>query len=125
MTNKIFKKILVCGGRDFNDHFLVHKTLNQLRQTHFAEQFCIIQGGAKGADKIADDWAKFMGKCSITVDANWDYYAKGAGSIRNGWMIEFCNPDLVVAFRGGRGTNNMVEKAFTLKIPVIRISDAK
>lgn len=40
--------------------------------------------------------------------------------MRNQWMLEFGQPELVVAFGGGRGTQNMVDSATNAGIKVIR-----
>jgi len=103
-------RVLVCGGRNYDDFAHVKGTLDNLVQ-FLAPEFCIIQGGAKGADSLARHWAKLQGVCCITVPANWDCYDNKAGSIRNKWMLDFCKPDLVVSFPGGTGTAHMVKLA--------------
>ena len=106
-------KILVCGGRNFHDTPEIAKILDQYR-----EMSCLIQGGAKGADRLAKKYAEVRGIPVITMDANWDFYNKAAGPIRNGWMLDFCQPDIVIAFSGGRGTQDMVDQAIANGIPV-------
>lgn len=113
-------KILITGGRDYADALQVDKTFELLRP-YFEKDFCIIQGGATGADRLAKEWANLRGICCVQVDANWDTFKKMAGHIRNGWMIEFCNPDLVVAFAGGKGTANMVRQAELYGIDVYKV----
>jgi len=109
-------KILVCGGRDYNDTNKINQTLTELAPN------CVIHGGARGADILAAQWAKSKGIPAVEVLANWDYYQKAAGPIRNKWMLEFCEPDIVVAFPGGRGTANMIEQAEAKGIKVIRVA---
>ena len=99
-------KVLVCGGRDFADPEKLSKVLDQ-----YKDMTCLIQGGAKGADRLAKKWAELRGIPVITMEANWNYYAKSAGPIRNSWMLDYCEPDYVVMFPGGRGTQDMCEKA--------------
>lgn len=111
------ERILVCGGRDFSDRDFVYQTLEECRQW-FAEQFCIIVGGAKGADKLGRDWAESLGVCCIVVNAPWNFYGLSAGSIRNRWMLNFCKPDLVIAFPGGNGTADMKRIALAAGVPV-------
>lgn len=72
---------------------------------------CVVQGGAKGADALAKAWAVTCGVPMIEVPANWGFYDLGAGTLRNGWMLEFVKVELVIAFPGGRGTDNMVSLA--------------
>lgn len=103
-------RILVCGGRDYNDWSAVSCTLDSSRQ-FFATEFCIIEGGATGADALAGKWAELNGVCRITVKAQWNFYDKRAGMIRNRWMANFCMPELVIAFPGGIGTKGMIQLA--------------
>lgn len=110
-------RILVCGGRSYNDWGKVSRTLDSCREW-FAPNFCIIQGGATGADALAKQWAKLYGICCIQVDAQWGFYDKAAGSIRNQWMLNFCLPELVIAFPGGVGTARMVAIASKAGVPV-------
>lgn len=113
-------RILVCGGRNFNDRPYVHHILNQT-QPHFADTFCIIQGGAMGADKLAEDWAFDHGIPCVQVRAQWNRYGKRAGSLRNEWMLAFCQPDLVIAFEGGPGTSHMKRIAKMAGVPVYEV----
>lgn len=48
-------RVLVCGGRNYNDRKRVFSTLDRIGITH------LIQGGARGADALAKDWAKLRG----------------------------------------------------------------
>jgi hypothetical protein len=113
-------RILVCGGRTFYDVKMFEHTMQEARQKWFATDFCIIQGGALGADGMAKQWAKFRGICCITVDADWDFYKNTAGILRNGWMLDYCKPELVIAFPGGTGTANMCRQAAACSVSVFR-----
>lgn len=110
-------RILICGGRGYTDYLNVCLTMQDIKP-HIAERFCIIQGGAKGADYLAKKWAQEHGIACIEVAANWDRFDKRAGRIRNGWMLEFAKPDLVIAFPGGYGTDDMVCQATLADITV-------
>jgi hypothetical protein len=48
-------RLLVCGGRDFDDAALLFRTLDDLHGEHRFFEF--IQGGAREADALAKDWA--------------------------------------------------------------------
>ena len=102
-------KVLVCGGRDFNNPAWLSITLNELsRESGWTT---IIEGGAKGADRQAREWALANGLDVQTFDADWHAHGRAAGPIRNARMLDEGQPDLVVAFPGGRGTANMVRQA--------------
>lgn len=109
-------KVLVCGGRAFDDQKFVFLTLNRLdREKPITE---IIEGGATGADTCARNWAKHYGVKCTTVKADWASYGKSAGPIRNKLMADL-HPNLVVAFKGGSGTANMIAVAKAKRIKVM------
>lgn len=60
---------------------------------------------------LARGWAAERTLPYMTFPANWDRFGKAAGPIRNKWMLEYGQPDLVVAFPGGKGTAHMVKIA--------------
>lgn len=102
-------RVLVCGGRDFNEKEVVYKLLNKIdAETPIAS---IIHGCAKGADSLAGEWARDYGKFEWKFPADWEKHGKAAGPIRNVEMLHATTPDLVVAFPGGRGTQHMVDLA--------------
>ena len=109
-------KLLVCGGRDFNDRDFLFKSLDQLHAEHHFS--LLIHGGAKGADKLAGEWAADRGIEFKIFPADWDQYGRSAGMIRNRQMLNQ-KPDLVVAFSGGRGTQNMINISEAAGVNVI------
>lgn len=110
-------RVLVCGGRNFDDTELVGITLDAMN-IH-----CVIEGGANGADSLARHWAYAKGIEVSTFPANWGKYGRRAGPIRNQQMIDEARPDLVVAFPGGKGTEDMINRARRAKIVVIEVSE--
>lgn len=114
------RRILICGGREYNDSATFEQVMKYLKQW-FAQDFCIIHGQARGADRLAAAWAFFEGCPMIVMPANWEYYGKAAGHIRNSWMLKYALPDLVVAFPGGRGTENMIRQARCANIDVFEV----
>jgi hypothetical protein len=108
-------RVIVCGGRDY-DHILeLVQALDSLKPTF------IIEGGARGADRMGRDWAKARGVPFQTIEAQWNALGKRAGALRNGQML-LLRPDRVIAFRGGSGTQNMVHQARQAGVGVIRIN---
>lgn len=103
-------RILVCGGRDYNDRARVGKVLAGYVDTN-TDCMTIIHGGARGADALAREWAFMYGCLEDEFTANWKRYGNAAGPIRNQQMLDEGKPDLVVAFPGGRGTADMVKRA--------------
>ena len=120
-------RVLICGGRDFTDKKLFHKTMCEIDPTTDEQKLgnpnlVIIHGGAKGADLMADEWAVVHWKSIEEYKADWGRYGRGAGPKRNQEMIDGGKPDLVVAFPGGRGTADMVRRAKKAGIEVKEIS---
>lgn len=96
-------RMLVCGGRDFDDRWLMEATL-----ANFGSDVILAHGGARGADRMAGDYAKSRGWDVAVFQADWTKHGKAAGPIRNRHMLHAFRPDIVVAFPGGRGTADMV-----------------
>lgn len=124
------QRVLVCGGRHYGstennggqsrsealeEQESVWSTLDRLQPS------LIIHGGAKGADQIAGDWARMNFSPYCVFPANWDRLGRRAGPVRNGWMLEHGQPDLVVAFPGGKGTKGMVKLAQEAGVPVLEV----
>lgn len=111
-------RILVCGGRDYNDAEAVNAALDAVHRKRGIT--CIIEGGATGADTLARQWAVATGIDIRTFYANWKLYGKAAGPLRNSQMLDEGRPDGVVAFPGGRGTDDMVRQAQAAGLTVWR-----
>ncbi len=99
------KKVLVCGGRDYNDREIVQRTLDRIKPAE------IIHGAARGADTLAGEYAQDHGIPCRRFPADWRRHGRSAGFLRNRQMLDEGKPDLVVAFPGGPGTRNMVKTA--------------
>jgi hypothetical protein len=102
-------KVLVCGGRDYSDRERVFAILDELHRRHNITQ--IIEGGARGADALARDWANHRGVEVRTFPADWERYGKSAGFRRNQQMLDEGQSDGAVVFPGGRGTADMQRRA--------------
>jgi hypothetical protein len=117
-------KVLVCGGRDFDNVELVRKVFSQT-----ILPFCegppeiVIHGGARGADRIAGAVANELGILTAQVNALWDFHGKAAGWVRNKGMLAL-KPDIVVAFPGGTGTANMIKIAQDAGVEVVIIKES-
>lgn len=109
-------RLLVCGGRDFNDYNLLWETLDTFKP---AITFMIL-GGARGADQIAEDYAKNTIIDYKVYPADWNTYGKKAGYLRNKQMLEEGKPEYVLAFWDGKskGTANMIKLAQEANVTV-------
>ena len=107
MTKGRKQRVLVCGGRKFEDGELLTMTLDLYKPS----MALLIQGGASGADNLANRWALDNGIVSVTFHAPWPGLGKAAGPIRNQTMLDVAKPDLVLAFPGGTGTRDLCKRA--------------
>lgn len=114
-------KIVVCGGRDFVDYDKLSRRLNALHENRPIE--LLVHGGARGADFLAGQWAEITGVKAQVVKADWTAHGKKAGFLRNLKMLEDYKPEMVVAFRGGKGKEraHMVEIAKRARIRTLQI----
>lgn len=133
-------RILVCGGRTYGkvikredpaDVLRARKEATKVRETlervcagpfRPDETFTLIHGAAAGADKVAAAVAIELGWAIESFKAQWMRWGTAAGPIRNRAMIDRGKPDLVIAFPGGRGTEDMVTRAERAGIPVRRVT---
>lgn len=120
------KRILVCGSRDFNGGAYtdtqVYDKLTQIRNEYLGQCLpVVIQGWGSGVDLAAAQWAEFFNYPFLTVPADWDQYGKLAGPYRNQLMLDLGNPDIVIAFPGGKGTKDMKTRAEERGIEIIEI----
>lgn len=108
-------RVLVTGGRDFNNPALLATALEQ--ETDGAKHVTIMTG----ADHYAGQWAR-RNQDSVTLEeypADWSSHGRAAGPIRNQKMVDKM-PDLCVAFpTGGRGTAHCIGAARKAGIPTV------
>jgi len=93
-------RVLVCGSRSWTSveqTKTLYKVLDRLSPTH------IMSGGAKGADYLAEVYAKSNAIPITILTPNYKRDGKSAPLKRNDWLLDR-NPDLVVAFWDGVST---------------------
>ena len=107
------------GGRFMDDADLVDASLSEWHE--HKPITVLIHGAARGADSLCEAWAVAHG---ITVESypvsnkKWKRYGKAAGHIRNGLMLTK-QPAVLLAFPGGRGTENMIQQARAVGLPIV------
>lgn len=114
-------RILITGGRDFNDRVRLWALLDILHKRDPIT--AIIHGAARGADRLGQQWALSRGIQQEEFPAQWDLHGIAAGVIRNTQMLNEGKPDYIVACPGGKGTADMVRKARNANIPIIFLDE--
>lgn len=128
-------RAIVCGGRRYSDEVRLYQILDAARE-RLALSF-VIEGGASGADELARSWRLHRGVPGETYKADWEniwrpgavvrrrrdgaQYDALAGHVRNQRMIDEGRPELVIAFPGGRGTDDMVRRAEAAGLRVVKV----
>lgn len=101
-------KIIVAGGRNFNNYDVMDKVLSNYIGS---SNDIIVSGDAAGADTLGARWGQFNHLVVKHFPADWDYYGHAAGYIRNIEMAEYA--DMLIAFWDGKskGTAHMIKTA--------------
>jgi len=123
------RRIIVCGGRDFTDVPRLWRALDELQASLPEPGIRLVIDGKSddvtgpyiGADYWGHQWALARNIPYARVSAKWKQFGKAAGPIRNQNMLGLWQPDLVVAFAGGRGTANMMEQAKRAGVEVMEL----
>lgn len=125
-------RIIIAGSRDFMNYTSLNTFMNKFLK-ELMEKFKdtpvdismdnieIVSGGARGADRLGEEWAR-KHKLPYKVFApNWKEYGKGAGHIRNSEMAKYASGKtdnmqtfgLCVVFWDGksRGSQSMISYA--------------
>lgn len=118
-------RILICGGRDFTSLDMIDTALDRITTYHGKKIKLLISGGAQGADACAELLADQLGIPIMIFPPAWGKLGKAAGPVRNGWMLEFGQPDIVLAAPGGKGTADMIRQAKKANVPVVEIKQEK
>jgi hypothetical protein len=115
--------VCIAGSRIFSDYtYLVNKVdkaLSNLKATH---KITIVSGGAYGADKLGEKYAKAKGYRIRRFIPNWGAFGRQAGMMRNIEMMKFLyeqEDKYLIAFWNGesKGTKHMIDICESVKIP--------
>lgn len=105
--------VLFSGSREWTDREVVRRDLGGLPPDSL-----VIEGGARGLDRIVREEAQALGIHVATVRALWDFHGKSAGYRRNEAMARL-RPDYAFAYPlEGPGTRHMIRICEAECIPV-------
>lgn len=109
-------KVIVAGGRDFEDFNYLESSLLDLFP---GLEFEIVGGEAKGADSLGKRFAYKHKVGYHSFPADWKNLGRKAGPLRNIQMGDFA--DMLVAFWDGesRGTKHMIDYATKKGLEVV------
>lgn len=104
--------IVISGSREFTEFNTFANSLDDLLKVkRTGKNIRLLEGGARGIDRLALRYAIMRGIKRERFDADWDKFGKRAGILRN---IEMINAgDMVIAFWDGKskGTKHAIDYA--------------
>lgn len=126
-------KLAVVGSRTYTDYKDFRTKLLSMvsyyfdsRKKRVAFSVDIITGGAKGADSLAELWAKGNQVSCKVIKPDYNKYGRGAPFVRNTEIAKEC--DEMVAFWDGhsKGTEDVLKKAvqFGKRVTIFGINNA-
>jgi hypothetical protein len=121
-------RLLVCGSRTWTDGVLLAHAVEQVVAEHGQGRagVVLIEGDARGADRLAGALARARGWELEVYPADWQRHGRTAGPRRNARMLREGRPERVIAFTddlaGSRGTADMVRRAQGAGLLVLVVS---
>ncbi len=117
-------RIIVAGGRDFDDEEkffnVMESELKEIRKHHDVIE--IVSGHCSGADALGEKFAQKENLLLKTFPAQWNKFGRAAGPMRNAEMCRYAKQDsgMLIAFWDGRsrGTKNIIRKALGCNLKV-------
>jgi len=131
-------RVLVCGGRDYgtkvvdDQRIIDRRQVDRLRRLLDAvhegaraagKVLVIIHGNARGADLLADQYAREKSLKVLSFPADWRNHGRSAGPIRNKLMLTNGQPRVIIAFKGGNGTADMIRQGKKAGVPVYEVKE--
>ncbi len=109
--------VAIAGGKDVANPAAVIERLEKAREKY--ADMVLVHGGGPGVEKIAASWAERNGVHQVVCKPDWDRHGRAAPFRRNDELLNLL-PKGVIAFPGSGITENLVDKAKQLGIPVVR-----
>ena len=111
--------VAITGGKDIADAGAIGKALDRVKAKH--HDMVLVHGGGPGTEKIAASWAESHHVHQIVCKPNWNAHGRAAPFRRNDELLNLL-PKGLIAFPGSGITENLVDKARQLGIPVHRVT---
>ena len=109
--------VAIAGGKDVTNPAAVIDRLDKARAKY--DDLILVHGGGPGVERIAASWADSNGVHQVVCKPDWNAHGKAAPFRRNDELLNLL-PKGLIAFPGSGITENLVDKARALGIPVVR-----
>lgn len=100
---------MVCGSRGISDAPWIFYQINICTQENNLQDLILVEGDAKGVDRISGYWAKRHNVPIELYPADWNKYGKSAGYIRNEIMVKACDFCLILWDGKSKGTKHDID----------------
>lgn len=106
-------RVIIAGSRAVTDRHLVSQAVvdSSFSVTE------VVEGGARGIDTLAFDWAHSHGIPVKIFVANWKKHGKQAGILRNIEMADYAEALIAIWDGKSRGTKHMIDIAEKRRMP--------
>ena len=109
--------VAITGGKEVRDAGAVFTRLDQTKAKY--DDMVLVHGGGPGVERIAAQWAERNGVHQVVCKPDWNAHGRAAPFRRNDELLNLL-PKGVIAFPGSGITDNLIDKAVKLGIPVMR-----
>ena len=107
--------VAIAGGKTVADPGAVIRRLDKAKAKY--DDLVLVHGGGPGVEKIAAQWAERNGVHQVVCRPDWERHGRAAPFRRNDELLNLL-PKGVIAFPGSGITDNLVDKARRIGIPV-------
>lgn len=103
-------KLVIAGARNIKNEAAVFKAIDQFVRDTGEKVEVVVSGGARGPDRMGEQWAAREGLDTRIFPAAFSYYGRKAGPMRNEDMANFGTH--LIAFWDGdsNGTFDVIER---------------
>jgi len=128
-------RLIIAGSRDFNNYELLKKEVDEYFLSIVNDLFSdlpvgttkaiytkIVSGGARGADRLGERYARERSLAIKQFIPNWGSEGKKAGRLRNEEMAEYSNY-CICFWNGSPGTASLIRlaKKYKLGLKVVNV----
>ena len=107
-------RVIIAGSRSLSDYTIVDSAV---KNSGF-DVSEVISGGARGVDRVGEEWARRNGIPFIRFPAKWDKHGKAAGYLRNQEMADVADALVAVWDGVSLGTKHMIDIATSVGLDV-------
>ena len=111
--------VAVAGSKPVSDAETIYSALDSVRAKY--ADMVLVHGGGPGAEMVAARWAESRGVHQVVCKPDWNAHGRAAPFRRNDELLSLL-PKGVISFPGSGISENLVDKAVQLGIPVHRVA---